>query len=287
MNRLHYRYTYYQWLGTYTSLTYETAKRAARAYLPTDFSYLPSEKDKAENVLFWPLVESGVVRYLGADRYAYSPTLAYRLANGKYLFANVNHDPLDKMPQEDLSTAEKEMPGLKISDIPPVNKKVHILRDFSLTDYLPLIPPLQNIISLWPLTTQKFNQVRYHGRWQVSTKENNKDPVQLYRTTEDYGGKQAVRIDHNLYRIPGRTENPEAYPLSILYADLNTTSDYQPIQIAPATYSVTINSKIFPVELRKLLFLEHVVTQATFPTPGGPYSFRPDALPFLSKCFTS
>jgi hypothetical protein len=288
MNRLHYCLTYYRWIGSYSSLSYETAKRAARGYLPTDFSYLPAEKEKAENVLFWPLVQSGVVRYLGSGQYAYSPALAYRLKGGKYLFVNVGGEPSGEIEGDESPAAQNSLPGLRISDTPPTDDRVPVLPDFCLADYLPLVPPLQRIVtSSWQATTQRFNQVRYRGRWQANSDKTNQDRVQLYRTTEDFGGKEAIRIDDSFYLIPGRTENPEAYPLAVLYADLNTTSVYQPVVINPPACSITINCSVFPTELRKLLFLEHVVTQASFPVSGGPYDFRPDALVFLLKLLTA
>lgn len=286
MNRAHYMHAYYRWISAYPSISYETAKRAARAYLPAGFPYLPKDQERAENVLFWPLVQWGVVRYLGSRQYACSPPLAYRLLEEKYLLINTREEGFRQRPDAN----QHGIPGLKISDTPPNNPEVQILPSYSLADFLPLIPPLRKIIkawSPWPNPIQDFTQVRYRGHWRATTRDNVKDHIQLFRMTEGFGGSQAVRIDDMLYRIPGRTENPDAYPLAVLYADLNTkVNDLPPINIDPVAHTLTINSFLFPSELRKLLFLEHVVIRSSFPALGGPYSFRPDALVFLQKRLT-
>lgn len=279
MNRKHYQHKFYQWLSAYGVLTFETAKRTARAYLPPAFPFTPAEKGKAENVLFWPLVQSGVVRYLGDKRYALSPPHAFCLADGRYLTVNypITHD----QPNYDDNGSH---PGLHISSSLQSDSNVQVLDGFSLTDYLPLIPPFRKIITSWPVaSSQTYRQIRYRGNWTQINGNNTTESVQILRTTTDFGGKRVIRINKVDYSIPSDRSNPGAYSLAILYADLQSVSVWAPLSIDSVAHTVTISSKIFPVELRKLLFLEHIVSQSAFPEDNNILTFRPSALPFLLK----
>jgi hypothetical protein len=279
MNRKHYQHKFHQWLSAYGVLTFETAKRTARAYLPPDFPFAPTEKEKAENVLFWPLVRSGVVRYLGSNRYALSPPHAFCLTDGRYLSVNCPITP-DQANYEDSASH----PGLHISSSPPSVSNVQLLDDFSLTDYLPLIPPLRKIITSWPVaSSQTYRQVRHRGSWTPINGNNTTKSVQILRTTTDFGGKRVVRINKVDHSIPSDRSNPGAYSLAVLYADLQSVSAFAPLSIDSVAHTVTISSKIFPVELRKLLFLEHLISQSAFPEDNNVLTFRPSALPFLLK----
>ena len=260
------RQRFYEWMSCYETISYSTIKRVARNYL-AEHGEQPS---KAENILFWPLVQLGVVTFAGAGTYKLTPRTVYQLSNGTYLIVNGRSEEYSVVLY----------PGLHFSDLSNVGTDTVL--SFRLEDYLPLIKPARTIIKNWRIGNQNdYKQALINGKW-VPADRIKVNGCYLLRMSELGGTNKAVVINQKCYAIPPFHTNPPAYALAEMAVNLHQGK--QLIRLNKNGTSVATASVRLPAPLLHLFVLEHINYTATVPQFTDKtihFSVRPDAVPSI------
>lgn len=271
MNQQQAATRFYLWLAQRGTVTKETAKRVARAFWAPYVDVQALRTIPAERLFFWPLVQSGVLSFVGGNQYRLSPHQNYQTLSGKQL--KVNALPLN------VNQNGQRYPGLEISDANTGSTDLH---RFRLDGYLNKVPNLDllNIVRSWESGGRNYDYVIREGKSEPRNRSNTTDDAILLKTTDEPGGKTGILLDRKVYDLPSSYHNPEAYPLAYLITQLlRADTTWQPISFFDEQYRVSINTKVFPTELRKLLFLESVTVNDDLEAPlrKHTYTLRPAA----------
>lgn len=281
MDKVQAASTYYRWIASRGTVSRDVAKYAARMFYGP-FQALenkdPGAKpEKAEDILFWPLVRSGVVSYVGDDNYRISEPVHYRTLSGRVLSIN------------DYALLARDIycsrhPGIDLlSDKVPQESSV---LDFDLSKFLPLLPELSifRLIEKLPISSGvDFPYEVYPSKGPVHSSRC-KDSPSILSATHKPGGKRALSWGGALYEISRR--NPDTLPLARLFVDIATNRS--PVTFNEHNSTAKIKTYVFPTELRKLLLLESITVNDDLHQPlfENVYTLRKKAFVQLQKFLT-
>ncbi|PHI18549.1 hypothetical protein CEQ90_17520 [Lewinellaceae bacterium SD302] len=160
--------------------------------------------------------------------------------------------------------------------------------DFDLSKYLPLIPNLSinSLIKSFKVDRTPFLYESHPLKRSLSdTPDRNR--VCIVNANDKPGSKKAIQFEGERYKIEDSFSNPDSYALARLFVDLHY--DRNPVTFDDENSIVTINTPIFPNELRKLLFLESVTLTEDFVSPlvNNVFTLREAAFANLKKFLTT
>lgn len=260
--------------NTSTSLSYQTIHRAAKNYMADPhYQHLLEDSNRSSNVLnllFYPLLRSGVVQFVGDERYQLSPSTQLLLPRGHLLIVNDFGKDVNCLP---------DYPGLSLYKNATHNRGGI---PFDPAKYLDKIGSLRKklefVCEKWSQTTQvQTNWQQRLDKWEPVS-SNKGSEVRLYRAVDRGGSRRYVSLDGGrlCYEIPSHMINPQAYALASLVEELSR-ENHDPLEISCKHDTGDIHNYIriknpympFPWELEKLLLLESIVAHDGVPLPDA------------------
>lgn len=274
---------YYRWFASRGVVSKESAKHAARAFYGASVEKPKNEPSwqKPEDILFWPLVISGVVSFAGNGKFAISPPVAYKTLSGKTL--EINNPDLCTTPHY-----SSGHPGLELIDRNRTSSIAIKPKTFDLSKYLPLIPDLKitSLIKTFPLTQGESYRFEEYPKKKPRLGKTVQETACILSANQEPGSKKALYFEGKEYRIAPNRSNPDAYALARLFVDIQSGKEV--VAFDPLTCIVTIKVHVFPVELRKLLLLESVTVNDDLyaPLAKNIFTLRKIAFTQFQQIFT-
>jgi hypothetical protein len=249
------QHNFYRWLlhRRTDRLSFRTIKQAAIQFLkPIRQAELLQEDESPLDLLFFPLLRSGVACYRGSSLYGLSPTCGV-LLDDKVLLVN-----FPSLPSKGASVGS----GLFLVDSTDYTEQ-ETTTQFNLGKVLNQISSFEKIIQKSPDFSGKERRaanewlVRRKGAWvgqESSGTESRR--IELFKNSDNYGSPTNLKIGRIIFEIPSQELNPQAYALASMLTQLsNNDGEWEPVTLSEDG-ALRINLKVFPYQLEKCFLLE-------------------------------
>lgn len=256
--RTEIQYLFHRWLQhrQLDGLSFRTIKQSALEFMRgfPDEDVL-SNGENPLDVLFYPLLRSGVAEYRGNSRYGLSPTCNVLLDDQVLL---VNYP---KAVEE----ARSLLPGLQLLSESRQPQNEYPTTLFKLDSVLKQIPSFEKVILKSPDFTKNTHTlsrswlIRRQGDWISQEGLSGLNYIELFKNSDNYGADSHLKIGKVVYDLPARERNPQAFALAsmLVQISLPRSDEWRPVEIT-SSGELRINLSIFPQQLEKCFLLETI-----------------------------
>lgn len=233
-NLFHTQRLLYEWLCLSGKRSYETIRKNC---LYLDEAYSLGYGSSSIWWLFYPLVKTGVVDYIGGDSYAVCPNISLE-RNGLILYSA----PGGPCVGED----ETPFVGLYISTEPESFPEA---KTFDALSVLRTLPSVNRIVDNFPKSVQDLTGAQFYNHKSARglTKELNDGVVRYFYIPEKVYERE----------VPSRISNPDAFNLAFCYSSAvngEHTGHYR-----EASHTLRVNNFGFPIILFRVLLVESML----------------------------